>query len=608
MHWNHLRLQHLTTVAILSLSLLGLAACSRNDTGEVNLSAGWRFSVDSLDEGISQGWYRASLVDTAWQQMDAGASWESQGLESYDGIAWYRKRISVKDPYRPTVLFFRETDDRAQIWLNGKLIGLHEGSGEMFSVPLGAALDPGENVIAVRVEDDGGPGGLTGEVVLIPEEHLLSLYRSPYSDERARPSEDWVRKAVLYEVYLRSFSPEGTFEGLRTRIPELKDLGVTVIWLMPIHPIGIEERKGTLGSPYSVRDYYGINTEFGTEEDFQRLVKTIHDNGMRVILDLVANHTSWDNSYLQDHPEWYTTDDWGLILSPNTDWFDVADLNFAQAGVRTEMLRVMRYWVERYDIDGYRCDVAELVPLDFWEQARAELDRIKPVLLLSEGSLPEHHVGAFDITYAWNTYDILAGLLEGTLPPSAMSTAIEREELAFPGGSLRLRFNANHDKNAWDAPAVTKFTGAGMKLTSVLMFTIPGVPLVYNGQEVGNERRLDLFEKVSIDWTDENEYWPFYRNLCRLRREHPAFATGSFEQVSVPDSLGVFSFARIGRDETALVALNFGRDTVALELPVPIAATPPAYEYFSGERLEVAAGLLPTRLEPRGFRVFLFTR
>jgi len=174
--------------------------------------------------------------------------------------------------------------------------------------------------------------------------------------------------------------------------------------------------------------------------------------------------------------------------------------------------------------------------------------------------------------------------------------------------SLRLRFNANHDKNAWDAPAVTKFTGEGMKLTSLLLFTIPGVPLVYNGQEVGNTRRLDLFSKVEIDWSDSLGYWPFYRNLIRMRRDHPVFVDGGYEKVAVPDSLQVLSFARTGRDETALVALNFGGDTVSVNLSVPIAATAPGREYFTGERFDIAAGVLSTRIGPKSFQVFLFTR
>ena len=595
--------------AILVLPLLAtLPACTGDGGDAVDVSSHWSFRTDSLDQGLASGWYRASYADTAWSVIDAGKCWEDQGFQGYDGPGWYRRSVGISNPKDRYALFFRKVDDRAEVWLNGKPVGSHDGANDPFSIPLGVGVDPGENVIAVRVSDDGGPGGLCGEVILIPEDQVSTLYRTSFSDDLARPSAEWVRGAVIYEVYLRSFSEEGTFEGLRRRIPELKELGVSVIWLMPIHPIGVLERKGTLGSPYAVQDYYAFNPEFGTEEDFRNLVRTIHESGMRVILDLVANHTSWDSKLMTEHLDWFTIDGWGMIQSPNSDWFDVADLNYANLELRRYMITMMRSWVEAYDIDGYRCDVAELVPLDFWEQARVELDRIKPVMMVSEGSLAEHHVEAFDITYAWNTYDILGDLLAGRIPPSTVGTVLERERLGFPVRSLRLRFNSNHDKNAWDAPAVTKLTGPGMKLTSVLMFTIPGVPLLYNGQEVGNSKRLDLFTKVEIDWSDTIVYWPFYRNLARMRREHPVFVTGRYEALWLPDSVPVFSFSRIGIEETALVALNFGHDTVTVDLTVPISATPPGREFFSGESVEVSAGILSARLEPKGFRVFLFQR
>jgi cyclomaltodextrinase / maltogenic alpha-amylase / neopullulanase len=602
--WSTLAVRVVLTLPILAL----LESCTTRNDGEVDLSGGWSFKADSADQGVASGWYTSSCEESGWSAIEAGKSWEDQGFAGYDGVGWYRRTISIPDAHRRYALFFGSVDDKAEVWLNGKLLGAHAGANEPFYFLLGEDAGGGDDVIAVRVTDDGGAGGLTDQVVLIPEDQVQELYKTPFSNAHARPSPDWVREAVVYEVYLRSFSKEGTFEGLRKQIPELRDLGVTVIWLMPIHPIGAEGRKGTLGSPYSVKDYYAVNPEFGTIEDFRRLVSTIHENGMRVILDLVANHTSWDNKILAEHPEWYTIDQTGKIVFPNPDWTDVADLNFNHHELRKYMLTMMRYWVETFDIDGYRCDVTELVPLDFWEQARVELERIKPVMMLSEGSLPEHHVGAFDITYAWNTYDILSGLLSRRLPPSTLTSVLTHERLAFPVGSLRLRFNTNHDKNAWDAPAGTKFTGPGVKLTSLLMFTLPGVPLVYNGQEVGDTTRLSLFEKVAIDWSDPDQYWPFYRNLARLRREHPVFVYGDYEELPLPDSTGVFSFARTGEGESVVVAANFGADTVSVSLSVPLSANPPGREFFTGERVDVSAGTVKTRLAPKGFRVILFGR
>ena len=588
--------------------LVALSACGGDPRPGSDLGTSWRFRADSLGQGLSEGWYEAEYSDTDWTQIDVGTCWDASGLGGYDGAGWYRRSIDIPDPASSGVLFFSSVDDRAEVWLNGRLVGTHDGANDPFTVDLGDAARAGENSVAVRVTDNGGPGGICGDVRLVAAGQVDQLYRTPYSGAKARKSPEWIRDAVIYEVYLRSFSSEGTFEGLRRRIPELKDLGVTVIWLMPIHPVGTVNRKGSLGSPYSVRDYLDVNPEFGTPDDFRKLVATIHENGLRVIIDFVANHTSWDSKWMHEHPEWFTRDTSGAMVAPNSDWTDVADLNFDNTGLRSAMLAAMRYWVAHFDIDGYRCDVAEMVPLDFWEQARSQLDRIKPVMMLSEGSLPEHHVEAFDITYAWNIYDILNELLEGTLPADGIDRVLEREQLAFPKGSLRMRFNTNHYKNAWDAPAPMRFTGPGMKLTSVLAFTLPGVPLLYNGQEVGSDRRLDLFEKVAIDWDDPQEYWPFYRNLTRLRREHQVFAHGEYEALAVAGTPTVFAFARTDVEETALVLLNFGMDTASVDLTVPLAARPPGREYFSGERVEVSAGSLGARIEPKGFRVYVFKR
>ena len=292
-----------------------------------------------------------------------------------------------------------------------------------------------------------------------------------YSALHARASANWVKHAVIYEVYLRSFSKEGTLKALEGRIPELKQLGVTVLWVMPIHPTGIINRKGSLGSPYSVRDYYAVNPEFGTLDDVKSLVHTVHQQGLKMIIDLVANHTAWDNPMLMKHPEWYTHNASGKIIPPNPDWTDVADLNYDNPELRTYMIAMMKYWVQDIGIDGFRCDVAELVPTDFWETAEKELESIKPVLMLSEGSLPEHHLKAFDITYSWNVYDVFDKVLGGSTPATIFHDLLKTESHQFPKGSLRMRFNTNHDKNAYDGSAVEKFSPQGAKATAVLSFT-----------------------------------------------------------------------------------------------------------------------------------------
>ena len=424
-----------------------------------------------------------------------------------------------------------------------------------------------------------------------------------YASMHARESADWVQDAVLYEVYIRSFSKEGTLKALEARIPELQKLGVTVLWLMPIHPVGIKNRKGTLGSPYSVRDYYGINPEFGTLEDFQSLVNTVHRLGLKIIIDLVANHTAWDNSMIIEHPDWYTHDKQGAIISPNPDWTDVADLNYEQAGIRTYMITMMKYWVRTIGIDGFRCDVAELVPTDFWDSARKELDAIKPVMMLSEGSIPEHHIHAFDLTYSWNVYDVLEKVIQGRIPASIFGELFKSESDQYPQNSLRMRFNTNHDKNAWDAPAVEKFGPQGVKATAVLAFTFPGVPLMYNGEEVGNEKKLSLFEKVDIDWLEGKDFRELYEKLGLLRREHPALRHGTYTSISNSGKAHIYSYMRAKGKDTVLVVINFGSVPMKANLHFPVNSKRRWKDYFTGLEFLMTEGQVHVQLPPCGYMV-----
>jgi len=424
-----------------------------------------------------------------------------------------------------------------------------------------------------------------------------------YSALQARESANWVKDAVLYEVYLRSFSTEGTIKALEKRIPELKKLGVTVIWLMPIHPVGKINRKGTLGSPYSVQDYYGINSEFGTLDDFKSLVNAVHQQGLKIIIDLVANHTAWDNPMLTEHPEWYTHDASGKIISPNQDWTDVADLNYDTPELRKYMITMMKYWVHDVGIDGFRCDVAELVPTDFWEDAVKELETIKPVMMLSEGTLPEHHLKAFDITYSWNVYDVFEKVIHGSIPPTIFHDLLKTELYQFPRGALRMRFNTNHDKNAFDGPAAEKFTPQGAKATAVLTFTYPGIPLIYNGEEVGNTKRLGLFEKIDIDWSKHAEGRPFYETLSLLRRQHPSLVSGYYSTVQNSEDKKVFSFLRVKGKDSVLVVINFSSAAVKAVLKVTATSKSRWKDLFSNTNVFITNSQVELQVSPLGFNI-----
>jgi len=534
------------------------------------LDGRWLFKVDSLNKGVSEGWFSQSYNRNTWDEVDVPSYWERyHGLESYDGVGWFSQKIEVKDTSQRLSIFFGGVDDDADVWVNGIKVGTHIGYSDPFSMPIDQAVKTGTNEIVIRVNDNSGPGGIYKPVTIVPTSELGQLLRTKYAEIEAKKSAEWVKEAIIYEVYLRSFSKEGTLKALESRIPELKNLGVTVVWLMPIHPVGKIHRKGSLGSPYSVQDYYAINPEFGTLDDFKSLVHTIHQQGLKIIIDLVANHTAWDNLMLKEHLEWYTHNASGKIISPNPDWTDVADLNYDNQELREYMITMMKYWVRDIGIDGYRCDVAELVPTDFWETAVKELETIKPVLMLSEGTLPEHHIKAFDLTYSWNMYDILEKVIRDSTPATIFHDLLKTESYQFPQGSLRMRFNTNHDKNAWDGPPVEKFTPQGAKVTAVLAFTYPGVPLIYNGEEVGNNKKLRLFEKTDIDWSKNADFRMLYEKLSLLRKQHPALVNGSYSAVQNSDSKQVLSFIRIKEEDSVLVVLNFSSAAIKAILVLP---------------------------------------
>lgn len=597
--------QHFSWYLSLLLVILALGGCARNEESVMSLKGNWVFKVDSLDKGVKEEWFRTETDRSSWALVHVPDYWDRYNLEEYDGAGWYATTVSIEDTSGELILFFAGVDDDADVWLDGQKLGSHVGYSEPFHLKLPAGLKPGKKELVIRVSDHSGPGGIYKPIYLGPAAKLMELYKSKYAEVPARPSEDWVRDAVIYEVYLRSFSREGTFKALEKRLPELKSLGVSVLWLMPIHPVGDLNRKGTLGSPYSIQDYYAINPEFGTLDDFKSLVAATHAHGMKLIIDLVANHTSWDSKLLTEHTDWFTKNERGAVVSPNADWNDVADLNYDHHELRKYMIDMMKYWVQDVGIDGYRCDVAEMVPTDFWNRARKELDKIRPVVMLSEGSLPEHHVEAFDLTYSWSVYDVMGKIINGTTPVSVFEDILRTESYQFPKGSLRLRFNTNHDKNAWDAPAVSKFTAAGAKATAVLAFTFPGVPLIYNGEEAGNEKKLDLFEKVDIDWSKGGAFRSLYEGLARLRSEHPSLRRGEYLAATNSDGQKVYSFIRRSGDDAVLVVINFSKERRSVSIEVPEVLPRELKEYFTKSPSVVKDGTLNADLGGLEFRVFV---
>lgn len=441
-------------------------------------------------------------------------------------------------------------------------------------------------------------------ILLVATIAFITHAQVPYPNETARHSEQWVKDGIIYEIYPRVFSKEGNFAGIEKRLPELKKLGVTVLWLMPIHPIGVEKRKGTLGSSYSVKDYYGINPEYGTLEDFKALVKAVHNQGMKIIIDMVANHTAWDNEMAKKHTRWYTRNELGMIVSPVADWSDVADLNYDNPELRQYMIEMLKYWVRDIDIDGYRCDVAEMVPTDFWNEARAALDSIKPVMMLAEGQLPEQHLKAFDITYNWHFYGRMSQVIKGDRSALSLDSLLKEETTQFPKGSLRMLLSSNHDENAWDNPDVVKYGKEGAKLAAALINSYPGVPLLYNGQEVGSSQKLGLFDKFEINWNQGKDFFDFYTKLYAIRKQHPALEEGTYTLMknSRPDV--VYTFLRQIGEDIILTAFNFaaGERTTQVDIPKEL-QNKKFINLFTGKKVALK-NMQKLVLPAKGYRLF----
>jgi glycosidase len=341
---------------------------------------------------------------------------------------------------------------------------------------------------------------------------------------------EWTKNAVLYQINTRQFTPEGTFAAAQHQLPRLKALGIDIVWLMPIHPIGVKNRKGGLGSPYSVQDYYAVNPEFGTKADLKVFVDEAHRLGLHVILDLVANHTSWDNQMAIDHPDWYEKDWKGSFRpTPWWDWSDVIDLDWSKPGVREHVGKAMEMWVRDYGIDGYRADVAGYVPLDFWESERARLEAIRPVFMLAEWKSSELQRKAFDATYAWEWHVAAKKIAQGQADATAFYEFYAENESAWPKQAMRLTYLENHDSNAWEGTTRENF-GPALDAFTALSFAGEGLSMVYNGQEACNQRRLAFFEKDPIDWSQgENcASGTLIRDLIAFRKANPALANGKW--------------------------------------------------------------------------------
>jgi len=423
---------------------------------------------------------------------------------------------------------------------------------------------------------------------------------------------EWTKNAVIYEVNIRQHTPEGTLEAFSRDLSRIKELGVDIVWLMPVFPIGelnrkadqsvfvaeIEdtvEHKKYLGSPYSTKDYMAVNPDFGTMDDLKSLVDEVHELGMYIILDIAANHTAWDHEWIKSHPDYYTRIEKGsrpwnkewMIEHPEyynrieslgitypidpeeTDWWDTADLNFGNDDLRMAMIEVFKYWVSELDIDGYRCDMAGKVPTDFWNEVREELNLIKPVFMLAEdednSDLME---SAFNMNYDWKLHHLLNGIAKGDENAVSLKHYFKKVDTFYSKACYRMRFITNHDENAWNGSEFERM-GDATEVMALLTYTIPGMPLLYTGQELGMNKRLLFFEKDSVDNIDP-EWEDKYKAFIKLKKDNKALWNGSYGgemKILESNSEGIFTFTRTNEEQKLLILANLSGTPDSTYLP-----------------------------------------
>jgi glycosidase len=435
---------------------------------------------------------------------------------------------------------------------------------------------------------------------------LISAITFGQENGAAVKAPEWSKNATIYEVNVRQFTPEGTFSAFEKHLPRLKEMGIDILWLMPIHPIGEKNRKGSLGSYYAVKDYTGVNPEFGSKDDFKHLIDEAHKLGMKVIIDWVANHTSPDNIWAeQGHKDYYTLDSLGnLQPTIGTDWWDVADLNYDSKEMRAEMIKAMEYWVKDFDLDGYRCDVAGWVPLDFWIEVRQALDKIKPVFLLAEAEdVPLHQ--AFNMTYAWEFHHLLNKLAQGTKNVDDLKAFLVLDA-RYPENAYRMNFTSNHDENSWNGTEMERMGEARFAM-AVLSATVEGMPLIYNGQETSLDRRLKFFDKDSIDW-NKMDLVDFYTKLNHLHQTNPALWNGNFGGdvaiLTPQEEKNVLVFVRKNEGHKVLVVINLSKERHSLSLKNSFLKGNYS-ELFTGKSMKIGKSI-KLDLKPWEYQVYSF--
>jgi cyclomaltodextrinase len=415
---------------------------------------------------------------------------------------------------------------------------------------------------------------------------------------------EWSINSSIYEVNVRQYTPEGTFKAFQRHLPELKKMGIGIVWIMPINPIGEKNRKGTLGSYYSIKDYKTINPEFGTLEDFKDLVNAIHKQGMHVIIDWVANHSSWDNILTKTHPDFYKKDSLGNFVAPVPDWSDVIAFNYNNPKLWIYMENAMEYWIKECNIDGFRCDVAGMVPTPFWNFVRKELEKIKPVFMLAEAESPDLHKHAFDMTYAWEFHHILKKIYRGKMNVDSLDAYYKKENDNYNPDAYRMFFTTNHDENSWNGTVYERF-GDAVKTFAVLCGVVKGMPLIYSGQEAGLNKALRFFDKDTIEWK-KSSLRDLYTKLVELKLSNKALRNGlsggDIERIETNKDDKIFSFLREKENNKVFAVFNLSPEDQKIEISNDIISG--GYKDFLDDKEILLTSEYSIELPAWGYKVY----
>lgn len=413
-----------------------------------------------------------------------------------------------------------------------------------------------------------------------------------------------LRNQVMYSVFVRNHTPEGTFQALRGDLKRIQGLGVDIIWLMPIHPIGEKARKGSLGSPYAIRDYRAVNPEYGTLEDLKALVEEIHSLGMKCIIDVVYNHTSPDSLLAAEHPDWFYRKPDGSFGNHVGDWSDIIDLDYRNRELWDYQIETLKQWAAI--VDGFRCDVAPLVPMEFWAKAREAVEPVRPgCIWLSESIEPGFitylrsqnlvaHTDSevyqvFDIAYDYDIFGTFRAYLEGKCPLEDYVNAVNGQEALYPENYVKLRYLENHDQ---DRAAALISNDRSLRNWTAFCFFQKGMPLIYGGQEVGQAHRPDLFHRDPVCWDTGSDYSDLLRRLAAVKRD-PILSNGSYRVTALPGNVLLAIHEWEGKMLLGLFCVG-GVGTEA-EIPLPEGS----YEdLLTGEQMSVVGGYLWTTGEP----------